>query len=486
MKKLDKFILKSFLGPFVLIFAIVVFILALQFLWVYIDELVGKGLSIWVIIEFLAWASATILPLALPLATLIASLMTLGGMGEFNELLAIKAAGIPLGRTLKPLIYVSFVISIGAFFISNNLIPVAWNNIYTLLYDISKTKDEIKIPTGTFYNGIEGYTIRISDRNDKSGMMYDVMVYNHTSGKGNVSLAVADSGSLKSTPDKTALIFILHNGTSYEETNTKKYRDTSYVLQRVDFGRQELIIPLENYSFQKSEKERYGNEIMAKNLHLLRKDRDSLGTLYDNLFERQKTRLIYSSDLNYAYQLDTAKNKGYTKVYSIDSLYTWKSLYDELEGVNSAISKLDTPVSTLQSFGREANQYTSFLRRIDIESFRKFTLSIACFVFFFIGAPLGAIIRKGGLGTPVIVSALFFVLYWVVDISGKKLARDGVISPALGTLISTGILLPIGIFLTYKSTKDSTLFNPDVFIAGIKAFFKKIDKKTCKRKRKQE
>lgn len=474
MKKLDQFILKSFLGPFIMIFLIVVFILVMQFLWLYIDDLVGKGLGLGVILEFMWWGACTILPLALPLATLIASIMTLGNMGESNELLAMKAAGISLQRILIPLIFASVGISIGAFFISNNLIPISYNKIYTLQYDIGRTKEEIKIPTGTFYNGIDGYTLRISNRNKETDMMYDVMVYNHTSNKGNVSLAVADSGSIKSTPDKKALIFTLYEGVSYEETNTKKYKDTSYVLQKIEFDRQDIIIPLENYAFEKSNEDRYGSEIMAKNLDLLRKDRDSIGTIYSDLYARQQKRLIYGASMDYANQLDTARNKGYRDNIEIDSLYRWSDTQSELEAVKEAITSMDVAISTLESFDRESAQYTFSLRRIDLESYRKFTLSFACLVFFFIGAPLGAIIRKGGLGTPVIVSALFFVLYWVVDISGKKLARDGAMAPALGAFISTLVLLPMGVFLTWKATKESSLFNIDTYTKAVKTFFTQI------------
>ena len=221
MKKLDQFILKSFIGPFIAILLVVVFILMMQFLWLYIDELVGKGLSFKVILEFLGWGAATLLPLSLPLATLLASMMTLGTLGENNELLAIKAAGISLQRVLIPLGIVCGVISIGAFFVSNDLIPVAYNNIYTLRDDIGKTKEEIKIPTNTFYNGIEGYILRVNERNDETGIMHGVMVYDHTKNKGNTSLTLADSAEMKMSKDKSYLTFVMYNGSNYEETNTK-------------------------------------------------------------------------------------------------------------------------------------------------------------------------------------------------------------------------------------------------------------------------
>lgn len=471
MRKLDRFILKSFLMPFIMVFFITVFILIMQFLWVYINDLVGKGLGFWVIMEFLGWGIATILPMAMPLATLLASIMTFGNLGESNELLAMKAAGISLQRIFLPLIFVAGGISIAAFFVSNNFIPVAYNKIYTLQYDISRTKEEIKIPTGTFYNGIDGYSIRVDARDKESGMMYNVMIYNHTKNKGNISLALADSGMIRSTPDKKSLVFTLFDGVSYEETNSRNYRDTSYALQKVTFEEQEIIIALENYAFQKSDEDRYGSEIMARNLRQLSQDRDSIGGVYDQTLQNQRGKVMYELDLKFPKQFDTTYNKGYRNNYPVDSLVTWETASEELEAVENAIKSIKRAVATMNDFDREALQQTFYLRRINLEYLRKFTLAFACFIFFFIGAPLGAIIRKGGLGTPVIVSAFFFVLYYVVDIIGKKLAKDGVVSPAIGAFSSTIFLLPIGVFLTWKSTKESSIFDIETYLLPIKKFF---------------
>ncbi|MBR7157439.1 MAG: LptF/LptG family permease [Bacteroidales bacterium] len=480
MKKLDSFILKSFLGPFIMTFLIVIFVLMLQFLWLYIDELVGKGLSFGVILEFLGWGSATLIPMALPLASLLASIMTMGNMGENNELLAMKAAGISLQRIITPLIYVSVIISIGAFFASNDLIPVAYNKIYTLRDDIGKTKEEIKIPTGIFYNGVDGYTIRIASRDDNN-VMHDVMVYNHSGNKGNVSLTVADSGYVKLSPDKSSMIFTLYSGINYEESNKKEYRDTSLSLQKIDFTEQEVIIPLENYAFKKSDDARYGNETMAKDLKQLAIDRDSLQILFDKTLEAQLKKAIFSGNLAYTFQFDTSKIDRYKGAVNADSLFVYSDIRDKELALTSAINMINNQTSSYQFYERELFQSAHPLRRSIIESYRKFTLSLACLIFFFIGAPLGAIIRKGGLGTPVIVSMLFFVVYWVVDISGKKLANDGAIGPFIGTFISTFVLIPIGVFLTIKSTRDSALFNADAY----KIFFNKISNRFSKFKRKK-
>lgn len=470
MKKLDQFIIKSFVGPFIAILLVVVFILMMQFLWLYIDELVGKGLSFKVILEFLGWGSATLLPLSLPLATLLSSMMTLGTLGENNELLAIKAAGISLQRVLIPLGIICGVISIGAFFISNDLIPVAYNKIYTLRDDIGKTKEEIKIPTGTFYNGIEGYILRVDERNKETDMMYGVMVYNHTKNKGNTSLTLADSALMKMSKDKSYLTFTLYDGANYEETNTKKYRDTTLTLQKIDFREQELIIPLENYAFQKSDSSRFNDQVKSMNLAQLQHGQDSIGALNEEGKQKNIVSVQTSRTLRYNAQLDSAGKAGRTSPFVRKKEEGWKTLDAEIQALERAKGNANDLQMSLASFSRERYHHTYTLRLIDIEILKKFALSIACLIFFFIGAPLGALIRKGGLGTPAIISVLFFVFYWVIDITGTKLARDGAVGPFHGVFISSYILLPTGLYLTWQAINDSSIFN----LGNIKNGFKKI------------
>ena len=470
MKKLDRFILKSFIGPFVAILLVVVFILVMQFLWLYIDELVGKGLSFKVILEFLAWGSVTMLPLSLPLATLLASMMTLGTLGQNNELLAIKAAGVSLQRVLMPLGAACLVVSIGAFFVSNDLMPVAFNKIYTLRDDIGKTKEEIKIPTGTFYNGIEGYILRVNERNDETGVMHGVMVYNHTANKGNVSLTLADSAMMKMSKDKSFLSFTLYDGANYEETNKKSYRDTTLQLQKIDFTRQELYIPLENYAFEKSDSARFDDEVKSMNLKQLYHGQDSIGNLNASAMADNVKAMMKLRNLRYNNQLDSAVVASRTTPFVMKEGESWKDLDIRLNALTKAKEHADEMQVILSSYSRERFHYTFTLRRIDIEILKKFALSVACLIFFFIGAPLGALIRKGGLGTPAIISVLFFVAYWVIDISGTKLARDGAVGPFHGVFISTYILFPTGLYLTWKAINDSSVFNVD----AIKSIFRKI------------
>ncbi len=482
MKRLDRFILSSFIGPFFAILFVVIFILMMQFLWLYIDELVGKGLSFKVILEFLGWGSATLIPLSLPLATLLSAVMTLGTLGENNELLAIKAAGISLKRVLMPLIIVSALISVGAFFISNELIPVAYNKIFTLRDDIGKTKEEIKIPTGTFYDGIDGYILRVGDRDKESGIMHGVMVYNHTGKKGNTSLTLADSAMMKMSEDKTYLTFVLYSGINYEETNNRKYRDTTLQLQKIEFDKQEMVIPLENYAFKKSEDTRFGDEVRTMNLRQLNHSEDSIGRIDSNAKMDNIARFYTDRALKYHFQLDTAnrRNDKLKSAFSYENFGKWDDLEKEIEAEKNAISKVNEAIGELTTYGRERYYNALTLRRIDVEILKKFALSFACFIFFFIGAPLGALIRKGGLGTPAIIAVLFFVLYWVIDITGNKLAKDGAVSAFVGVFISSVVLLPIGLLFTWNAINDKSLIDTE----RIGLLFRKIKNKVLRKMRK--
>ena len=469
MKKLDRFILSSFVGPFIAILLVVVFILMRQFLWLYIDELVGKGLSLKIILEFLGWGCATLLPLSLPLATLLASMMTLGTFGENNELLAIKAAGISLKRVLAPMLIMAVFISIGAFFIANDLVPVAFNKIFTLRSDIGRTKEEIKIPTGTFYDGIDGYILRVDERNEETQMMYDVMVYNHSANKGNISLTLADSALMEMSKNKTYLTFTMYNGVNYEETNSRKYRDTTLQLQKIAFSKQQMLIPLENYAFQKSEEVDW-EDARTMNLKQLNHGQDSIGKLNNDARIANTKSLSTSSILRYNSQIDTSNHSVPKSLYNADEPHKWDSLDEEIRANERALAKANEYIATLTTYSRETYQYTYTLRRIDIAILKKFAQAFACFIFFLIGAPLGALIRKGGLGTPAIISVLFFVAYWVIDISGEKLAKDGAVSATMGVFISTLVLFPTGLFLTWKAINDSAIFSTD----SLKVLFNKF------------
>ena len=465
MKRLDRFILKSFIGPFVAILLVVMFILVMQFLWVYIDELVGKGLSFSVILEFLMWGGCTILPLAMPLATLLASMWTIGQMSENNELIAVKSAGVSLVRIMSPLFISSAIISVLAFYSANDLVPVAYDKIYTLRDDINKTKDEIKIPAGIFYDGIDGYVLRIQDRNDASGMMYGVMVYDHTGNKGNTSVTLADSALMKMSSNKDYLSFSLYNGTTYNETNTRQYRDTILELQKLFFRSQDLIIPLENYSFEKSDSTRFSDQIKSMNLEDLTNYQDTLHKKYDTAYDLQKKTFNSIIGFEKRTQLDTSMRRKNMPNFEDENFMKWDTPESKANAYAMAAEKAKSAENELRNMNRDVYEYQFYIRRADLEVLRRFVQALACLILFFIGAPLGSFVRKGGLGAAAIISVLFFVLYWVVDLTGSKLAKDGAISPTSGAFIPLYVLVPIGVFLVWKATQDSS-FNTDQFKAS--------------------
>lgn len=461
MKKFDKFILKAFIGPFFAVLAVVIFILMMQFLWLYIDELVGKGLGLGVILEFMMWGGFTITPLALPLAALLSSVMTLGNMAESNELMAMKASGISVKRVIAPIMTASIFISIGAYFVGNNLVPKAYNEIFTLRDDIGRTKDEIKIPSGTFYDGIDGYILRVDETDEESGMMRNVMVYDHSEHKGNISISLADSATIRMSKNKDYLIFTMYEGANYKEDNEWTYQDTTLNLQRISFEKQEMIIPLANYTFEKSDSSRFGDQIKSMRLSQLRVEQDSLRRLTTESLDRHYASMLAGGFL-LGKQLDTA-NAGQlpTTLYENENFLKWDTPEDEMNAVGKAISRCANLKSSSFSMVQDSYEWYFFLRRADIEALKRFAQALACFILFFVGAPLGALIRRGGLGTSAIVSVLFFVLYWVIDVIGTKLAKDGNVSAFVGVFISAVVLLPIGIFLTSKAVHDSDLFNMD-------------------------
>ncbi len=462
MKKLDRFILGGFLGPFFAILLLVVFILMLQFLWVYIDELVGKGLSFRVIMEFMLWGACTTMPTSLPLATLLSSMMTMGQLAENNELMAMKSSGISLGRIMLPIMVASFFIAIGAFFVSNNLVPKAYEEIYTLRDDIGRTKNEIKIPAGTFYDGIDGYILRVKEQDKADGTLRGVMVYDHTGSKANTSLSLADSAVIKMSRNKDYLIFTMYSGVNYTETNTRKYREESHELQHIHFDRQDLVIPLEHYSFEKSDTSRFGDQARAMKAEQLRERHDSLTRITTEAHDRQYRAMRLSSMFTMYSQLDTAVKKSSDRpLFEAEGFLSWDDPEKEMQACQRAEQRAMQMVTTMKGNESEIYEYVYVLRRTDIEWLKKYAMALACFVLFFIGAPLGSVIRKGGLGTSAIVSVLFFVLYWVVDITGTKLARDGAISAPVGAFIASAVLLPIGVFLTSRAVHDATFFDSD-------------------------
>ena len=477
MKRLHSFILKSFLGPLTFTFFICMFVLLMQFLWRYIDELVGKGLE-WIVIgEFLFYVSATLVPMALPLAILLASIMTFGNMGENYELTAMKAAGISLQRIMRPLIVLIICISLSAFFFANYVMPIASLKTTSLLLDIKKQKPELILKEGIFTNDLPGFSIKVGPIDKETGMMRDLLIYDHRKGKGdrgNTNVTVADSGTMVTSEDKQNMKLTLYSGNMYEDVR-EKVRDKKHPSRRIKFGVYETNVPLRSNKLKRGDEDRYNKNYRMLNLKQLSHSEDSLSTE----LKKYKSRFVKSLLAKHYFKKDVRKLRS-------DSIKV-KELLKETKDVDSLfqvipMTKQLTSISNALTFARKARENSSrkegeflvkekWIKKFTNEWHRKFTLPFACMIFFFIGAPLGAIIRKGGLGMPVIISILFFIFYYVISMTGERAAKQLVLDPALGMWISSLIILPLGIVLTYKATTDSAVFNIENYID----FFKKIN-----------
>lgn len=480
MKKIDLFMLRSFIGPLVLTFFIVLIIFVLQFLWMYVDELAGKGLEIKVLAELLFQFSLTFVPISLPLAILLASLMTFGNLGEFMELTALKSSGIPLQRIMLPLFFLIGFLSVASFLFADYILPLANRRARTLLYDIRRKRPELNIQAGTFYNGIDGFSIKITDKDSETNRLDRVYIYDHRNGSGNNAVIYADSGYMVITPDESGMILKLYNGYSYNELEEKNVPadKKKYPFRRDRFSEQTMVVELTGFALNRS-----GIDLFRSNYAML--NTRELGFFIDSLGERFATR-------SGSYYTDFSKTKLFTN-FSYSGLprqpaepdtgtvvtgekFNSRAIFDTLPrmekmtSVNRALNSARDGIAFVSEKSESLTNEAKNLKKYEAELYKKFTLPFACLVFFFIGAPLGAIIRKGGLGTPAVISVLFFVVYYVISLSGEKFAKELLISVPLGMFASTIILLPIGIFLTYKATTDAAIMNAETYIL----FFRKI------------
>jgi lipopolysaccharide export system permease protein len=471
MKKINKLILRSYLGPFLLTFVVVMFILLMQFVWKYIDDFVGKGLEWYIVAELMFYVSATLVPMALPLAILLASIMTFGNLAESYELTALKSAGHSLQQVMKPLVITTILMSIGAFIFSNNVLPIANLKMGSLLYDITHQKPTLDIKEGIFYNGIQDFTIKVSSKDAKKNILYDVMIYDHTQHRGCNKVILAKEGQMKMSADERYLIITLTNGNSYEEVindNNKGFRP----LTRSSFKQQTIMLDMSDFKMIRTDETLFKDNYQMMNLTQLTHELD---TLKANEFKQRDVvnfqimrNYNLASDSNYVSANDTLKVLGVNGnlLVGLDSAEKSKILENAINLARNNESYANINVM------REHSQNQTF-NRYKIEWHKKFTFSIACLVLFFIGAPLGAIIRKGGLGLPAVISVVFFLVFHVLTISGEKSAKEGVWEAWQGAWLATIVLLPVGIFLTYKATKDSALFEVDSYIAPIKKLFSK-------------
>ena len=471
MKKIYKLVLKAYSGPLVMTFFIALFILLMQFLWKYVDDLVGKGLTWDVIVQLLFYASWTFVPMALPLAILLASLMTFGNLGENYELVAIKAAGISLRRLMMPLVILSIVISIAAFFFSNNVLPYANLKFRSILYDVRQQKLALNIKEGVYYSDIDGYVMRVGKKMPVTNMLKDIQIYDHTKAGGNIMLTIADSGTMVQTSDQQFLILTLNHGYNYDATaNSDAFNKKPF--QKTSFEKEVLRFDLSGFKMVRTDEDLFKKNYMMLNLTQLQKQIDSLTTIYELATKTARFNILYSF---YDFQQSNADVAN--KKLRIDTVLKNKKVFGKnfkkdqwVSIVELAANSARQVQTTLADMNTNLKDQDRTIRKHEVEWWRKFTLSIACLILFFIGAPMGAIIRKGGLGLPLILAVLFFVLYHVISMTGEKSANAGALAPMVGMWLSSIVLLPIGIYLTYKATTDSPLLDADAYVKVVKRF----------------
>ncbi|MEN8227786.1 MAG: LptF/LptG family permease [Bacteroidota bacterium] len=487
MKKLHLLVIKSFIGPLILTFFFVIFVLLMQFLWKYIDDLIGKGLEFDIIAEFLLYTSASLVPLAMPLAVLLASLMTFGNLSENLELLAFKSSGISLFRIMAPVIFISAGISAGAFFFSNNVMPVTNLKMRSLLYDIQQQRPELTIKPGVFDNSLEGYSIRIGDKDSRTSLLKDILIFDHTEKQGNVRVTAADSGYMKMSADEKHLLLTLYNGHSYfelQKQKTEKRHIKSYPHRRDQFTHQEMIIEMTGFGLNRTDEKLFRNSYSMLNLSQLHHFDDSLseeinvildkfGTTIDKSLTGKPKQLLIKAPVLRSDSVKEMVEPGGVRIQQVhvDSAYAELNKLERRRAISQAINYARSNKSVSTSHMGTADWKWARLRKYQIEIQRKFTLSILCLIFFFIGAPLGAIIRKGGLGMPVIVSVLLFLVYYIISMTGEKFVRESILPASIGMWISTIILVPISIWLTIKAVNDSVILNIETYFI----WFKKLN-----------
>ena len=493
--------LQTFLPLFLMTFGICLFIVLMQFLWRYIDDMVGKGLGIPVLAEMFMYAALFLVPMALPLAILLASLMTFGNLGERLELLAMKSAGVSLIHIMRPLIVTLLFVSVGAFFFQNNVMPVVQVKLYTLLYSMRQKSPELDIPEGSFYKDIPGFNVYVKKKDPKDGLLKDVMIYDYSEGFNNARVIVADSGRLKTSADKLFLVLSLFNGESFEnvgksQANTTQAR-TAVPYRRESFSSKDILIEFDA-NFNRTDESFMQNQYMGKNLKDLQTSIDSMGVRLDSIKD-VNAKSIY--DASYVKTLKSLRAKKESEAegqpdeqqeklpvitptiqLDFDSLYQAQAPSSKAALLGRAKSSIENIKTDYYFRAATVGDEAYKVRRHLTEWHKKFTVSFACIMFFFIGAPLGAIIRKGGLGVPVVISVILFIFYYIIDNMGFKMARDGVWDAWEGMWLSSVVLTPMGIFLTYKAVKDSVILNADTYVNALKNLIGKREGRKVERK----
>lgn len=513
MKKLHQMVLFSYLGPLVMTFFIAVFILLMQFLWLYVDDFIGKGLSLGLLMELMFYTSWTLVPLALPISVLLSSLMTMGNLGEHYELVAAKTSGISLWKLMRPLIFTAIVLCIVAFLFSNYMYPIANLKHQSLLFDVRKKKMAFNLEEGSFYHDIDDYVIRIDSKGLDNTTIYGVMIYDHTDHNGLTKVTVADWGTIAMSPDEKDVIFILYDGCNYEEsTNSDEYKSTR-PMQRMFFKKQMMRFSLEGFGMDRTNEDLFKSNYSMQNINQLHYSIDSLEkfitkkndeiyttfkkkyTVFlqqdscrkepvsENVLSKtipprfSKSRKITIEDSS-KIVLETTKDEDFFDINPTSSFLEHFTNQKRKRIVDNAINLARNNKQSAEFYNLDIKNHTSTILKHKVALHEKFTLSFACLVLFFIGAPLGAIIRKGGLGISIIISTVLFIIYYVLDMIGKEYALAAEMPLEIGMWLSSFLFLPLGVFLTIKATNDSPLFDMESWGRAIRCFSKKKRKKS--------
>ena len=474
IKKLDIFIAKQFGLLFIGTFFICQFVLMMQFLWKYVDELIGKGLSMDVLAEFFWHMGLMLVPQAMPLAILLSSLITFGNLGESSELTAIKAAGISLMQAFRSLIVISLAICVLSIYFQNSIGPQAQRKFAVMLMSMKQKNPELEIPEGIFYDGIPSSNLYVSQKNMDTGKLYGIMIYRMTGSYEDQAIILADSGMLQSTAEKKHLLLTLWSGEWFENMQSQELAGSASVPYRRESFVQKRIVLDFDADFNVNDGSSLSNDARGKSFTQLTHDMDSLKQVYDSIggsYYAADQRLFYSfgrasrSDSLRALQL--AK----TAAYNVDTVYSRLSAQDKRSVISQALTKVGSRKNDLEFKSLITSDGDRLIRQHEIEWIAKITLALSCLIFFFIGAPLGAIIRKGGLGLPVLISVLVFILYYILDSTGYRMARSGMWTIAFGKGLPSAVLVPMAVFFTYKATNDSVVFNADLYAEMFRRLF---------------
>lgn len=474
MKKIDRLILRAFIGPFIVTFFIALFVLIMQFLWKYIDDLVGKGLDIFIIAELIFYLSASVVPMAMPIAILLASIMTFGSLGEHYELVALKSAGISLLRFMLPLLVTSVILSGVAFSFANYVLPVANLKYYTMLYSVTRQRPSFNIRPGVFSNDIDGYVIRAGDKDSDRNILYDIKIHDHSEQRGNVNVLLAEKGEMHITPDNTAMLFKLYNGVQYEEPRTQgPVKKNEFI--RTKFTEYEMIFDLSIFAFDKKNEKLFERNYRMMSSKQLIRGVDSLEAAQTKISNNLQKKLTpyFTFWKDSTFQHDTSpiawnpSDTSFLNCLSMDAVRQQRILSNTQSLLRNVKGFASSSQGRSKNNEKHINKYLIFFHY-------KIALSVACLVLFLVGAPLGALIRKGGLGMPMVMAILFFTIFHILTTIGKKFAEEFVLTPAEGMWLSTAVLLPLGLFLLFKATNDSGLLNFEGYGKVIKDAFGKV------------